>query len=61
MVKPGGKLLVVDWKKGATTFGPGVEVRPDPLKIKQYAQELGLQLTDEFEAGTFHFALVFTK
>lgn len=61
MIKPGGKLLMVDWKKGATTFGPALEVRPDPAKLKHIAQELGLQLTDEFEAGSFHFALVFTK
>lgn len=61
MIKPGGKLLVVDWKKGATTFGPPVSVRPDPSALKTLAQELGLHLVDEFEAGQFHFALVFQK
>lgn len=61
MIKPGGKLLIVDWKKGATTFGPEAQVRPDPVQIKQFVQEQGLQLVDEFEAGTFHFALVFQK
>lgn len=61
MVKPGGKLLVVDWKKGATTFGPAVELRPDPEEIKAIAQEVGITLLEEFEAGPFHFALVFQK
>lgn len=61
MVKSGGKLLVVDWKKTETTFGPAVEFRPDPAEIKALAAELGLTLQEEFEAGPFHFALVFQK
>lgn len=61
MVKLGGKLLIVDWKKGATTFGPALDVRPDQAVLKTIAQQLGLQLVDEFEAGPFHFALVFQK
>lgn len=61
MIKAGGKLLVVDWKREDTPFGPSLEVRPDPQQIQRLAQELGLRLVDQFEAGPFHFALVFQK
>lgn len=61
MLKPGGTLLVVDWKKIPTPIGPPMNSRPDPYALKQLGKELGLQLTDEFEAGAYHFALVFKK
>jgi len=62
MLKSGGTLLVVDWKMtDIPAFGPDSEMRIDPEKIKQTAQDLNLELTKEFEAGKFHFALTFKK
>jgi len=60
LVKPDGKIMVVDWKDGHPTFGPE-GVRVDPEKIKQIAKKLKLKLADEFEAGKYHFGLIFIK
>ena len=61
ILKPQGKLLVTDWKKIDVPFGPPVENRPDPNEIKKYAVDCGLQLEKEFEAGPYHFSLIFVK
>ncbi len=81
VLKKGGRILVVDWKKDVA-LGPK-EGRVLPSEIKKLAKDLGLKLTEpstraklgaelvshrnevsgagEFEAGTYHFALVFEK
>lgn len=61
LIKRGGQLLVIDWGRGASTFGPPVVDRVKPENIKKIAQNLKLKLLDEFEAGTYHFGLVFKK
>ena len=58
VLKNGGKILIVDWKKEAP-FGPEERVLPE--KVKEIAQNLGFVLEDEFEAGSYHWALVFKK
>jgi ubiquinone/menaquinone biosynthesis C-methylase UbiE len=59
VLKPGGKILVVDWKKDAP-LGPE-EGRVAPEDVKNIAQSLGLKFENEIEASSFHFGLVFTK
>lgn len=61
MIKKGGLLLVVEWKNIATPFGPPPEeqVKLDSLKI--VAQKLGLKIEDEFDAGQYHYGILFVK
>ncbi|MCK4453848.1 class I SAM-dependent methyltransferase [Candidatus Parcubacteria bacterium] len=59
VLKKGGRILVVDWRKDVA-LGPE-QGRVLPSEIKKIAKDLGLKLTEEFEAGTYHFALVFEK
>lgn len=59
ILKNGGKVLVVDWKK-KSSLGPR-EGRITPAEIKKLAKEVGLELDKEFEAGDYHFGLLFTK
>jgi len=61
LVKPGGKLLAVDWKTSAAPFGPPSKDRIPPEVIKGLAGNLGLKLEKEWNAGKYHFGLVFTK
>lgn len=61
LLKAGGKLMIVDWKKTGAPFGPPVKDRPDPETVKNLAQQNGFALTEEFEAGPYHFGLLFTK
>ncbi|MCD4705103.1 methyltransferase domain-containing protein [bacterium] len=61
LTKPGGKLLVVDWKNIGAPLGPDSSRRVDVAKIKEYAEAYGLKLEKEFTAGQYHFALIFIK
>jgi ubiquinone/menaquinone biosynthesis C-methylase UbiE len=59
VLKKGGEILVVDWKK-ETLLGPKEE-RVDPEEVKDIAEEIGLNFKEGFEAGSYHFGLIFTK
>ncbi|MFH0818453.1 MAG: methyltransferase domain-containing protein [Patescibacteria group bacterium] len=62
MIKPTGKLVVVDWKSDQKSpLGPPIDMRVSPNQIKEICQELGLKLIDEFEAGQCHWGLIFEK
>lgn len=59
MVKPGGKLLVIDWKPGSSPFGPPANARLAPDAVRAATMQLGLRETQAFEAGPFHYGLLF--
>lgn len=59
ILKKEGRILVIDWKK-ETSLGPENE-RVSEEEVKKLAEEIGLKLEKEFEAGTHHYGLVFNK
>ncbi|MGB2762553.1 MAG: class I SAM-dependent methyltransferase [Minisyncoccales bacterium] len=59
VLKKEGRILVVDWKKDVA-LGPK-DGRVLPSEIKKIAKELSLRLDKEFDAGIYHFALLFEK
>lgn len=61
LLKTGGKLMIIDWKKSGAPFGPPVKDRPNPETVKSLAQKNGFSLMEEFEAGPYHFGLIFVK
>ncbi|MDP2656563.1 MAG: class I SAM-dependent methyltransferase [bacterium] len=61
MIMSGGRLVVIDWKPSGSPFGPPSDRRISPQKVKEIAQSLGITLLEEFEAGPYHYALVFKK
>jgi ubiquinone/menaquinone biosynthesis C-methylase UbiE len=61
MLKSGGKLLVVDWKLSAAPFGPEPHRRINPHILKEKLKQYNLQTEKEFEAGAFHYAIIFKK
>ena len=61
LLKPGGKVMIIDWKKISSPFGPPVKDRPEPQLIKDMSTKAGLKLMEEFEAGPYHFGLIFTR
>ncbi len=61
MLKKDGILLVVEWKNISSPIGPPVEERVKPDLMKVAAKKLGLNLEEEFEAGPYHYGLIFTK
>lgn len=61
VIKKGGKLILIDWKKGTGGFGPPDDVRLDAEEIRKTAGNQGFEFEDKLEAGTFHFGLIFRK
>jgi ubiquinone/menaquinone biosynthesis C-methylase UbiE len=59
VLKKGGKILIVDWKKEAP-FGPQKD-RVLPEDIKKMAKKLNLKVEKEFTAGLYHWALILLK
>lgn len=61
ITKPGGRVVVIDWKKGAGGLGPPDDLRVDDGQITQLAQAAGLRLDGQFATDSFHFGFVFAK
>ena len=60
-LKPGGEIVIIDWKKQSAPFGPPLEHRVDLEKLKRIAYSLELNKIREFEPGQYHFGIVFRK
>lgn len=62
VLKPGGSIIVIDWRKGVNGFGPPDNLKEDPEEIKQLVlANDGLQFSHEIDAGIFHFGQVYKK
>lgn len=61
LLKNGGKMIVIDWLKISTPFGPPMADRTNPQEIRQFAETAGFKLVDEFEAGRYHYGMMFVK
>lgn len=59
VLKRGGNLVVIDWLPG-TSQGP-IEGRISAEGVKKIVDGSGLKLEKEFEAGKYHYGLVFSK
>lgn len=60
VLKPNGKILVVDWKKDAP-LGPEPSRRVSAEEIKKIAEDAGLKSEKEFEASSYHWGLIFSS
>ncbi|MBD3247741.1 methyltransferase domain-containing protein [Candidatus Falkowbacteria bacterium] len=61
MVKQGGKIMVVEWEDASLPFGPPAEERVKIDALKKVAQKLGLKMIEEFDAGEYHYGVIFEK
>jgi ubiquinone/menaquinone biosynthesis C-methylase UbiE len=61
LLKTGGKVLVVEWKKTATPFGPPIEKRMDQQQLEIMLMGTGLRKAKELEADGYHYAVLFEK
>ncbi len=59
ILKDGGRILFVDWKKSAS-FGPR-DRAVLPEEIKKLAEEVGLKAERQFDASPYHYGLVLVK
>ncbi len=61
LLKTGAKLMVVDWIKNETPFGPPLNDRLTPEQVKTYGIEAKLKVLQEFSAGPYHYGIIFVK
>lgn len=59
VLKDGGKILIVDWKKD-NPLTPRIEWISIE-KVKEIAKELNFKIEKEFEAGLYHWGLILIK
>ena len=61
VLKSGGKLIFIDWKKGAGGFGPPDEKRLDSVETEELVKNKGFVYEYPIDTGQFHFGLTFSK
>ena len=61
VLKPNGTLVVIDWQKGTSGFGPPDNLRTSPEEMSRLVVGNGFQFANEIDAGNFHFGLIFRK
>ena len=68
VLKDGGSLIIVDWKKNAGVmpdgrqgFGPPDNLRTDETAMRSLAVGEGLVFERDFRAGQFHFGMILKK
>lgn len=60
MLKKGGVLVIVEWKKNGK-FGPPAEDRVEPEEIKKVTVGQGLEFVEAFDAGPYHWGQIYRK
>jgi predicted methyltransferase len=61
VLRPGGRLLVVDWKESFGNTGPHKDHVVSEARVKELAHDNGLSFDTTIEAGDHHYGLVFRK
>lgn len=60
IIKRGGNLVLVEWNQNGL-FGPPIGQRVKEGYLKKLASDLGLEFIKEFDAGKYHYGLVYGK
>ncbi len=61
VLKSGGKLVLVEWKKGSGGFGPPDNLRMDAPAITALVAGEGFAADRDIDVGQFHHVMLFTK
>ena len=61
VLRGGGRLIVIDWKKSAGGLGPPDELRTDDVTVTKLAASAGFLADGNFAPDAFHFGLSFRK
>jgi ubiquinone/menaquinone biosynthesis C-methylase UbiE len=61
LTKPGGRILVVEWKAIATTIGPPPDRRLTPEQSRSICQSPLMELIDEVDVGHSHYGLLYER
>jgi ubiquinone/menaquinone biosynthesis C-methylase UbiE len=61
VLRSGGQLLITDWSDSFGGIGPQEEYLFSKEKTVDFAKSVGFELVREFDAGGYHYGLVFKK
>ena len=61
ILKPGGKVLVVDWKESYRGIGPHIDEVITEVETKSLFEKSGFRLLKKINAGSHHYGLIFKK
>lgn len=61
VTRPGGRVVIIDWKKGAGGLGPPDNLRTEESVITGIGTSAGLRLDGQFAVDQFHLGLIFAK
>ncbi len=61
VLKTGGRIIVIEWKKEKLPFGPHIDRRISQTEMNQMLTTVGFRHQGELPADAFHYALIFVK
>lgn len=61
ILKSPGHVVIVEWKRTATPFGPPLERRLDQQKIEILLMQSGFRKDKDLQADGYHYAVLFEK
>jgi len=61
MLKPKGRLLVVDWLKRGSPMGPPLHLRIDKEQVESAAEAVGFIKEKDFNPGPHHWGILLSK
>jgi len=62
LLKPSGKIVIIDWEAKASPLGPPLDHRISEDSVKQkLAQVAGLKEISSFNPGQYHYGLLYKK
>ena len=61
VLKPEGKIILIEWTKDAPKFGPPAKSRLSKEDAKKLFEIRGFTFEREFYAGDYHFGMMFRK
>ena len=61
ILKSSGQVVVVEWRRSFTPFGPPLEKRIDQEKLEILLMQAGLRKSKDLKADGYHYAVLFEK
>lgn len=61
ILKTGGKILVIEWKKESSVLGPPLDQRISHEEVKKLLTAQAFKFAGEIETDPYHYGLIFEK
>lgn len=58
LLKPGGKIIIAEWKEGLDSSGPPSQIRISSKQIKQLLEKAGLSMVNHIEWSENHYVAI---